>query len=150
MARFQFRLKTLLGMRLAERDERRALLAESYAAERQLQKRRAAVEGELAAQHARCRSGTGPGRLDVEILMTAHRYEQVLRRELQALAEEENLLSAEIDVRRQAVVAADREVRVLEKLRDRQHEHYKQQQAAAEGKQMDEVAARSVGQPDAV
>jgi flagellar protein FliJ len=141
MARFQFRLKTLLAVREASRDERRVQLAEAQAEDRELKERRAILERELANQQESVRAGTSPGRLDIDRLITAHRYDMVLRRELQVLLEHEQTLAAEIERRRETLVAADREVRVLEKLRARQHEQFRQQQSLVETKQLDEVAA---------
>jgi len=42
--------------------------------------------------------------------------------------------------RREAVVAADREVRVLEKLRDSQHERHRDEETKQEAKRLDEMA----------
>jgi flagellar FliJ protein len=141
MARFQFRLKALLAVREATRDERRVELAEAQAESSELNERRAGVERELAKQQELFRSGTSPGRLDVDRLKTAHGYDLVLRQELRVLTEHEQTLTAEIERRREALVAADREVRILEKLRERQHEQFRQQQMVRETKHLDEVAA---------
>jgi flagellar protein FliJ len=141
MARFQFRLKALLAVREATRDERRAQLAEAQAEDRKLKERRAVLERELGNQRELFRSGTSPGRLDIDRLITANRYDLVLRRELHVVTEREQTLAAEIERRRETLVAADREVRVLEKLRARQHEQFRQQQSLVEAKQLDEVAA---------
>jgi flagellar protein FliJ len=143
MARFQFRLKTLLAVREASRDERRVELAEAQAEDRELKERRTILERELAHQQALLRSGASPGRLDIDRLTTTHRYDMVLRRELHVLREQEQTLAAEIERRRETLVAADREVRVLEKLRARQHEQFAQEQLLVETKQLDEVAARA-------
>ncbi len=149
MASFQFRLKTLLAMCESLRDERKAELAESLAELRVLDERRGSIERELDGLKQRCREGAAPGRLDVGSLMTSHRYELVLREELKTLARQEQALAAEIELRRQAVVAADGEVRVLEKLEEKQLAQFRQQQALAESKQLDEVAARAAGHGDA-
>jgi flagellar FliJ protein len=150
MAQFQFRLKTLLAMRESLRDERKAELAETQAALRSLNDRQAALARELDEQKQRCRAGTAPGRVDVGGLMTTHRYELVLREELTTLADQEQVLAADIELRRQAVVAADGEVRVLEKLHEKKFEQFRQQQAQVENKQLDEVAARAADQADAM
>ncbi|HEV3136953.1 MAG TPA: flagellar FliJ family protein [Pirellulales bacterium] len=141
MARFQFRLKALLAVREATRDERRVELAEAQSESRTLNERRAGVERELAKQQDLFRSGTSPGRIDVDRLKTEHCYDLVLRRELRVLSEQEQTLTAEIERRREALVAADREVRILEELRERQHEQFRQQQMVRETKHLDEVAA---------
>jgi len=143
MARFQFRLKTLQAIREAARDERRAQLAEAYAADRKLKDRRTALEQELHEQKQWFRAGIAPGRVDVDRLLTTNRYELVVQAEINVVLQHEQTLAEEIERRRQTLVAADREVRVLEKLRERQLEQFRQQQALAEMKQIDEVAARS-------
>ncbi len=142
MARFQFRLNALLAVREATRDERRVHLAEAQAEDRKLKERRAVLEQELRDQQALFRTGTSPGRLHVDRLMTAHRYRLVLGSELHLVSENERALAAEIELRCEALIASDREVRALEKLRQRQHEQFRQQQSLVETKQLDEVAAR--------
>ncbi|MBI3838465.1 MAG: flagellar export protein FliJ [Planctomycetia bacterium] len=144
MARFQFRFKALLDVREATRDERRVQLAEIQAEDRKLKERRAGLERELGDHQELLRCRTSPGPLDIDRLVTAHRYDLVLRCELQALAEHERKFATEIERRREALVAADREVRVLEKLCERQHEQFRQQQALVETKQLDEAAARAM------
>jgi flagellar export protein FliJ len=89
------------------------------------------------------RAGIAPGRVDVDRLLTTNRYELVVQAEINVVLQHEQTLAEEIERRRQTLVAADREVRVLEKLRERQLEQFRQQQALAEMKQIDEVAARS-------
>ncbi len=148
MARFKFRLKTLLTLREADRDQRRAQLAEAYAADRKLKQRREELEYELSVQGEQFRHGISPGRVDVDWLLAANRYELVVRAELNVIAGHEKTLAAEIERRREAVVAADREVRVLEKLRERQLTEHQQQQALAEMKHLDEVAVRASQRED--
>jgi flagellar FliJ protein len=149
MARFQFRLKTLYAIREATRDERRAQLAEAYAADRKLKDRRAALEQELNEQQQWFRAGIAPGRVDVDRLLTVNRYELVVCAEINVVTQHEQTLAEEIERRRQTLLAADREVRVLEKLRERQLEQFRQQQALAEMKEIDEVAARAVFREEA-
>jgi flagellar export protein FliJ len=47
----------------------------------------------------------------------------------------------QIEKRRQALVEADREVRVLEKLREQKETEYRQQDDAQEVKRLDEIAS---------
>jgi flagellar protein FliJ len=141
MARFQFRLKDLLTVRQSTRDECRARLAESLEAERQLHMRRDRLAGILRERRRQARETVNAGPIDAGQLAAAEDYEKLLRGELAQLAEEEQTLAAEIDQRRQAVVDADREVRVLEKLRERQFEDYQKQQSLAETKSLDEIAS---------
>ena len=51
-------------------------------------------------------------------------------------------MAAEIERRRQALVEADREVRVLEKLRERQLEQHRREEELRETKRLDEVVTQ--------
>jgi flagellar protein FliJ len=82
------------------------------------------------------------GALDVDQLLDSHRYEMVLAAQLKFIADQHAKLAVEIEKRRQALVAADREVRVLEKLRENLRERHRQEEQHVEMKQIDEVAGR--------
>lgn len=141
MPNFRFRLATLLRLRESARDERRARLAEAYAAEQKLLARGDEIRGEQQELKQRHR-GPGVGRVNVDQMLAFDRYSVLLKAELQALEHQHKLLSEEIEKRRQALVAADREVRLLEKFREKLQERHQQQEAATAMKQLDEIAAR--------
>ena len=142
MPKFQFRLKTLLAMHQSTRQERRAQLAEGLAAERALELARSNVERELAEQGLSSEGPAGRGSIDVERLSAADRYRKVLRARLAAMAQDTAALATEIDARQLALAAAEREVRVLDKLRERQHEQFRYEQSRREINAADEVATR--------
>jgi flagellar protein FliJ len=142
MAKFKFRLATLLKLREATRDERRAELAEAYRADDILQERLDQIHGELDAMKSGCRKAVGPGAVNIDLLIESQRYEVTLRAyEKQALAQRERL-AAEIERRREALLAANREVRVLEKLRDHQLERHRDEENRRDIKRLDEVAGQ--------
>jgi flagellar protein FliJ len=142
MAKFKFRMATLLKLREATRDERRAELAEAYRADDILGERLAQIRGELDAMVAGCRKAAGPGVVDIDLLIEAQRYEVTLRvYEKQAL-EQRMRLAVEIERRREALLAANREVRVLEKLRERQIERHRDEENRRDVKRLDEVATQ--------
>ena len=145
MPRFSFRLQTLLTMRGAERSERCAQLAESLAAADAIARRQHALAQELDRQQQRFRRGVAPGQINVDRLLSSDGYERSLRGEWAALVEREQALLEQIARRQEAVAAADREVKVLEKLRDRQWERFRSAQALAEISQLDEAAGRTSG-----
>ena len=142
MRQFRFRLATLLRLREATRDERRSQLAEAYLAEQKLNERKAEVEAEAGELRRRYGQAAMVGALDVDQLLDSHRYEMVLTAQLKFIADQHAKLAVEIEKRRQALVAADREVRVLEKLRENLRERHRQEEQHAEMKQIDEVAGR--------
>jgi flagellar FliJ protein len=142
MKRFQFRLATLLRLREATRDERRAQLAEAFAAERTLNDQKQQILDESALLRKQYERAANPGTLDVDRLLDAHRYQLILKAEMTLLEQQAAKLGEEIEKRRQALVAADREVRVLEKLRETWKERHQHEAALVEAKQIDEVANR--------
>jgi flagellar export protein FliJ len=150
MTGFRFRLKPVLSLREAERDLRRAQLAESLAAERTFGERKAALENELGEQRRLSGRDARPGRIDLDRLTMTDRYLRELRCKLQAICRSEQALAARIDEQQQAVAAAEGEVRVLENLRERQLADFRRGQALAEIKVLDEAAARgAVHEPSA-
>ena len=143
MSRFQFRLSTLKKLRESHRDELRLKLGEAYQAERLLAERAAAIRTEEEEAQEVQRSILDANTTDVSQLLDAQRYVAVLRNELTTLHNQSQMLATEIEKRRQALVAADQQVRVLEKLHERQLEAHKRKLLKAEVKVMDEIASRT-------
>ncbi len=142
MARSVFRLATLLKLRDNERDERRLRLAEAHAAEMVLRERIQQYEQQLSALGRDYHNAASPGKVDVDRLLDSQRYEAILRGEKASVEGQCELIRAEVEKRREALVVADRDVRSLEKLRDAQRLRYDQRQQLTEIKQLDEVASR--------
>jgi flagellar FliJ protein len=149
LAKFKFRLATFERVCEAARDERRLQLAEALRIEEQLNERTQALEQELADLLAQAQQAAKPGVVNVDRLINAQQYEVVLRAEQQQLARQRATLDAEIERRREALVAADREVRTLEKLRESQQQRFVQEESVREMKLLDEVASRRRGGSDA-
>jgi flagellar export protein FliJ len=146
MSKFKFRLETLLKLRGAVRDERRAELAQAYQAEEILSRRRREIEQEIRQLGEESRAAAGPGQVSVDWLLDARRYELVLRSHEQLTRQQEQALAAEIERRRRALVDANRDVRVLETLRERQKDRHRREAARLENKDLDEAAARKSGE----
>jgi len=115
-----FRLQTLLRLRIAERQERRAELAKALRAEEMLQAEQARLAAEQSGIAERGRALKSPGAANVDALLSTHRYEVVLAAKARQLADQMTRVAAESERRRQQLALADRQVRVLEKLRERQ------------------------------
>ncbi|MHB8969007.1 MAG: flagellar export protein FliJ [Pirellulaceae bacterium] len=142
MTQFRFRLESLLKLRIAERDRRREDLANAYRADQVLQQHQETLEQEIVEtqQHAKQRSA--PGTIHVDVLLNTHRYELVLGAQLQQIHGRRKLIAAEIERRRQALIEADRELRILEKLREKHASDFEFTQQKAEVRLMDEIALR--------
>ena len=148
MAKFKFRLATLLRLREAARDERRAELAEAYRVDDVLRERIGDVEKELGWLERTCRKLAAPGPVNVDRLVDAERYELALRSRHEELGGQREAVGAEIQRRRQKLLGADRNVRVLEKLRDKHAVRHRDEENRQELKQIDEVAQRRPARED--
>jgi flagellar protein FliJ len=143
----EFRLTTLLRLREVARDERRELLAESQRADEELARQLAQLDAEQQRTHEECREAAAPGEVDIARLVDAHRYLVGLQgREDEVQAARESL-SAEIDRRRQLLVKADQDVRVLEKLQDRRRCSRRQEEERQQARQLDEAALQAATSP---
>jgi flagellar FliJ protein len=141
MARFRFRLQTLRRLREIHRDEQRGRLATALEAERILAQQQAALAADAATHGDAQRRLMRQGVLDVNHLLTAQRYQLALEAQRRILAEQAGRLAEEVERRRVALVEADREVRVLDKLEERQRRQHRESADRREANVLDEVAA---------
>ena len=141
MARFRFRLQTLRRLREIHRDEQRGRLAAAFEAERILTEQRTQLAAEAIALGDAQRHLMRQGVLDVNQLLSVQRYQLTLEAQARTLADQAARLSEEVERRRQSLVEADREVRVLDKLEERQRREHREAADRAETKVLDEVAA---------
>jgi flagellar export protein FliJ len=142
MRPFRFRLKTLLRLREAARDERRLALAQALRADAVLEERLTDLRGELSQMRREAREHLIAGTLDVDRLLDRQRFELVLRAEQATVEQQRQLLVREIENRRQALIEADREVRVLEKARNLYQERHQAEAERQELAALDETALR--------
>ena len=142
MARFIFRLAALLRLRESRRDECRAALAEAYRVDEVLAKQLDGLNRELDALREFCRLTVSSRTIDVRPAGRGPALRTGGAAQQRHVAQQRQTVAAEIEVRRQALVEADREVRVLEKLRRRQAEQHRRQEDLREVKRLDEVATQ--------
>ena len=147
MAKFNFRLASVLRLRESARDDRRAKLAEAYAALQKLEERRAEILRENSSLLA-IQASAARGQVNVDRILDAQRYQAVLQAELDLLDRQRQVVEAETEKRRSALVAADQDVKVIEKLRATQLDRHRQHLAALDMKQLDEVASRGTGREE--
>jgi flagellar protein FliJ len=142
MPQYKFRLESLRKVRHARRDERRIALAEAFRADELLTERQAELATERSQLRALQQSAASGQILDVNRLLEAQRYELVLRARGQEVANQRALLETETERRRQALVEADRDVRALDLLDERQRTEHQRRSLRNENKQLDEIAAQ--------
>ncbi|MCH7872679.1 MAG: hypothetical protein IID33_13360, partial [Planctomycetes bacterium] len=119
MKPFRFRLATLLRLREAARDRHRANLAQAFEADDVLQQRRTQLADEVGHLERRNRTAGSAGPIEVDALIAAQRYTMILQAEDRMIAQQREVVAEEIERRRQQLVAADRDLKVLEKLREK-------------------------------
>jgi flagellar protein FliJ len=144
MARFTFRLEKLLALRERHRHEREMALAQARQAVRILDDQLAALTDEQAANQELARLALQKGSLEVDRLLDAHRYELLLAGQERHLKQQRQRIEHEAERRRLALVEADRQVKVLEKLRERQLQAFVHEEQRREINELDEVAQRRV------
>jgi flagellar export protein FliJ len=101
------------------------------------------LEQEAQRLDQQSRNAVSPGPIDVDQLFHARRYELFLRAQQQDLLQQQQAVDAELRRRQQALVEANREVRVLELLREKQWTRHRDEESRQEMKQLDEVAQRT-------
>jgi flagellar export protein FliJ len=143
MLPFRFRLATLLRLREADRDERRTQLADAQRAEDIVRARIGDIDGEIVRLRGESARLSRPGLVNVDELMEIERYELLLGAERLAAKQQHQLVATEVERRRGALVMADREVRVLERLRETQHQRHRQEADRQERKELDETATHA-------
>ena len=142
MARFQFKLEQLRQLRESTRDERRASLAEAFRAKQILKQRQETMSDELRQSQDAQRALMAAGRLDVNRAIEQQRFRMSIESNQATLAQQSAALETEVERRRLALVEADREVRLLDKLEERQKAEHARRQSRKETQELDEVAAR--------
>lgn len=135
-----FRLATLLKLREATRDERRRDLAQALEALRMVEEQQAELRREREDARGLAQRWGQPGAIDVDTLLDGHRYQLQLELRGQILARQMRQIADEVERRRLALVEADRQVRALEKLRERQAERARLAAERGEVRRLDEVA----------
>lgn len=143
MAKFQFRLETVKRLREHTRDQRRADLAQALEALEQIERQQAEVAGHMQQAAQVQREASAPGKINVDRIMSVRRYQMLLAGQQQQLNEQARLIREEVERRRDALREADRQVRILDKLRERQWDRHQQAERKAEAKQLDEAASQS-------
>jgi len=144
MAAFQFRLQRVLGLLQAERDARAAALGRAQAilsgAKDRREQQRAAREGRLQA----ARGATGE-RLDLDAWSSVQADYQGARRQEAQAAADLSLAEAATTAAQGEYLEARRRGAVLDRLRERRHQQWRQGEAAAEQAELDEAGGRKGG-----
>lgn len=120
MARYQFRLASLLKYRESLRDQCRQVLAQWLRRDADLVAEQQRLNDERELQLSEMRTEQTDGTLQVDRLVSRRYRAGQITGELTALARQRDELAQQISLCRQALVKADQGVKVLEQLSDKQ------------------------------
>jgi flagellar protein FliJ len=130
----------LLRLREATRDGRRLELAEACRVDDELLDQQNRLRLELRRLLEECREAALPGEINVNRLAELHGYFASLRMREDDLRNRRRESAEEIERRRQALVEADQNVQVLEKLREHRLDRHRADEQREESKHLDEMA----------
>jgi len=145
MKKFQFRLDPVLRMREAVRDERRRALSQAYAVEATALEQISGVEDRMLGLLQYRRKMTAERKVNIDSLLSSQRFEAVLKAERREL--ENNLVNIrkEIEICRQNLIEADRDVKIIEKLKDKKKTEHNYLQEQESMKEIDEMVVMREG-----
>jgi flagellar FliJ protein len=138
---FIFRLDPLITIRDNVLKERQSELAKAYEARKILEKEIQGVERQLEEGITIVRSLIQEGQtVNVESLLGFRRQEMFLRAQQSDLTQKLQMVDEEIIRCRTAVIVANKELKIVEKLKEKRFEKYLEDENRAETKFMDEIA----------
>lgn len=139
MAKFKFRLATLLKLRENTREQRRRQLAEAFRVDDLLKRQIEGIDDQIAQLRHQCRAAVNVGEVNLDTLVAAQRNEMALRFQRGQVTKQREHVATEIEKCRAAVIEADREVRILEKLEEKQLARHQEEELRTEIKELDEA-----------
>ncbi len=143
MSEFRFSLQSVLKVRLAERDERQAELADAQRSEFAVQTEIDRLNRDLQHLRTHARGFLLPGSIDIAHLQNCNSCEQTLRREIDLLDQQRHEAEKEAEQCRAALIQADQQVRMLEKLSDKQRDEHSRDEKKRENQHLDDLGCQS-------
>ena len=139
---FTFRLDPLISIRDNVLKEKQALLAQAYEARQIKEEERVELQRNIEGNLQAAREMMQSGKIDVGFLLGVRRHEMFLLHQHSEVVQQIALIEEEIERRRNAVVEANKELKIIEKLKEKKHEKYLAEEKRKETIQMDEIAGR--------
>ena len=137
---FTFRLDPLITLRDNELKECQAELAKAYHARQMVEETRLKFEKDIEESLQSAREMMESGTIDVNFLLTLQDHKTYRTAQLAKIAEDLKQIDEEIERRRVLVVAANKELKIVEKLKEKRYEKYLEEENKAEMKILDEIA----------
>ena len=134
-----FRFQSLLDYRKNRRDLCRQLLAELIADDAKLDQERRKLDQNRAEQLQQLRAFGERGSVDIDRSSARRYYAGQLVRNIHSIDDNRTLLSQQLDLCRQALTKADQDVKVLEKIAEKQLAEFQYEQQRRTEREMNET-----------
>ncbi len=138
---FRFRLEKVLQQRRREVEARSREVAATRAVHARLLAAHDQAARDLQRHREAAASARTAGALDAAALMRAGAWLDVRQVELVRLGEQVARAAAEVEAAQERLTAAWRDREVLERLRQRQHREWREEQARRERRALDEIGS---------
>lgn len=139
--RFQFRLARILKLRERERERRRLAHAEALQYRERVAQQITNIEQVRAEEKSALRAAMAEKTFPLDRVIAARTYESVLIRLGQYLERQMHQIEEVVAGRRNELMLAERDVRILEKLEEKLRGRYARAMDLEEQQTLDEVAA---------
>ena len=149
MSKFIFRLETMLKLRERMRDQCLARMQQAEEAVALIDQQANSLTEQMSGMGEQATSAAAPGEINVDMLVEYKRYGMVLQAQLHQLRQQREKVHLEAERRRGELTEADRELKVLEKLKERRRVDHTKREHYADIKQLDEIAGRRGARPKA-
>lgn len=143
MSEFRFSLQSVLRVRLAERDVQRVELADAERSQLALQSEIDRIQRGLQQLRTQARRYLLPGSIDIAHLQSCHSCEQTLKRDIDLLDRQRHEAAKKAEKCHAVLIQVDRQVRMLEKLSDKQREEHRREEGKRENRRLDELRCQS-------
>ena len=139
MKQFQFKFQALLNFREYRRDLCRLYLAEVLENDRTLISQRHSLERNRNDQLDELRDLSREGDVNIDRSASRRYFAGQLTGEMQLVDRNRSLIVQQLVLCRQALSKADQDVKVLEKLEEKQREEYRYDEERREAQELEEV-----------
>ncbi|MBN1587980.1 MAG: flagellar export protein FliJ [Pirellulales bacterium] len=140
MGHSTFRLAALLLVRKTRRDMCRTQLVQSCHTDEIIGQRQEELDRQRSGLLDQCREAAAPGAVRLDRLIEYRHYDQHLTAQQDELAKQRQDATLTINWHRKELLAANREVRILEKLEAKQQDAYRERGERRETRMLDEMA----------
>ena len=147
MARFNFRLNSVLNYRKTLRQQAQRNLADAYQQQQQANEELQAAQLEIDQLVNQMRDSAKQKQLDLDFALGGQRHHAKLKADMKKVADKLEQAGTEVERCRQDLIEADRDVKALEKLHDRQLADHRQQTAKHEAAEIDDIIHTRQVQP---